>query len=145
MRKMILLGAILLPAALLFAQGSVEPLNVKPGQWEVTMTTTLNGMGTPRTHTYKSCVKKENLTKYPFNDSSRDCNYKVLKSTGKAMEVQGSCPGKEGVAEFHIQLDVLDSEHVKGTGDLSMNFNGQTMNGKYDGAGKWIGDTCTAD
>lgn len=101
-------------------------------------------MGAPRTQTYTSCVKKEDLTKYPFNDPDNNCKYSVLKSTGKAMDVQGTCSGREGVAEFQIRLDVLDAEHVKGTGELAMNFNGQSVKGKYDGAGKWIGETCAA-
>ena len=110
MRKVVLMAAIFLPATLLLAQGDVQPLAVKTGQWQVTLTTKFDAMGGPHTRTYKSCVKKENLTKYPFNDSGRDCKYNVLKSTGKAMDVEGTCPENEGVADFHIRLDVLDSD-----------------------------------
>jgi hypothetical protein len=36
----------------LLADSSVQPLNVKPGLWDVTMNVTLNGMGAPpRTNT----------------------------------------------------------------------------------------------
>jgi hypothetical protein len=52
---MVLLGAVLASATILLADSNVQPLNVKPGLWEVTMNITINGMGTsPRTNTYRS-------------------------------------------------------------------------------------------
>jgi hypothetical protein len=52
MRKMVLLGAVLASATILLADSSVQPLNVKPGLWDVTMNSTLNGTGAPpRTNT----------------------------------------------------------------------------------------------
>lgn len=145
MRKTILLLGILLPATLLLAQSDVKPLDVKTGQWQVTMTMTLNGMGTPRTNTYKSCVKKEELGKYPFTDPDKRCSYKVVSSTGKTMEAHGTCqPGSEGgKVDFDLRLDALDSENVKGTGQMTMNFNGQTMSGKYTATSKWLSATCS--
>ena len=43
MRKAVLFGAILLSATALLASGNYQPLNVKPGLWEVTRTTTASG------------------------------------------------------------------------------------------------------
>jgi hypothetical protein len=145
MRKMILLAAILLPATLLLAQSDLKPLDVKTGEWQVTMTMTLNGMGAPRTTTYRSCVKKEELGKYPFTDPDKRCSYKVVSSTGKTMEAHGTCrPGsEEGKVDFDLRLDALDSENVKGTGDMTMNFNGQTMTGKYAATAKWLNVACS--
>lgn len=146
MRKMILLLAILLPATLLLAQGDAKRFEIKTGQWQVNMTTTVNGMGTPHTSTYKSCIKKEDLGKYPFTDPDNKCIYKVVSSTGKTMEAHGSCePGNEGgKVDFDLRLDALDSENVKGTGDMTMSFNGQTMSGKYAATAKWLNATCSA-
>lgn len=145
MRKIILLAAILLPATILLAQGDVQPLDVKPGLWQVTMTTTFNGMGTPHTSTHKSCVKKEDLNKYPFTDPEHNCTYRVMSSTGKTMEAHGTCQpgGDAGKVDFDLRLDALDSENVKGTGDMSMNFNGQMVKGKYAATGKWLSGTCS--
>ncbi len=178
MRKMILLGAGPLSATVLLVASSLEPLNVKTGLWETTMTTTISGLppippdmqarlaqmppeqrakleamlktrygGTPQTRTYKSCVKKEDLDKYPFTDPDKKCTYSVLTSTGSKMDVRGTCmPGSEGAnVDFNLRLEALDSEHVKGTGQMAITSGGQTMNGNYIGTGKWIGASCPAE
>jgi Protein of unknown function (DUF3617) len=148
MRKMVLLGAVLASATILLADSSVQPLNVKPGLWEVTMNITINGMGTPpRTNTYRSCLKKEDLNKYPFSDPNKKCTYTVLSSTGSTMEARGTCaPGSEGAKiDFKLRLDALDSENVKGTGQMTMSAPGGSMNGNYAATAKWIGATCPAN
>ena len=148
MRKMVLLGAVLASATILLADSSVQPLNVKPGLWEVTMNITINGMGTPpRTNTYRSCLKKEDLNKYPFTDPEKKCTYTVLSSTGSTMDARGTCaPGSEGAKiDFKMRLDVVDSENVKGTGQMTMSGPGASMNGNYAATAKWIAATCPAN
>jgi hypothetical protein len=145
MRKMVLLGAVLASATILLADSSVQPLNVKPGLWEVTMNITINGMGAPsRTNVYRSCVKKEDLNKYPFSDPDKKCTYTVLSSTGSTMEARGTCaPGSEGAKiDFKLRLDALDSENVKGTGQMTMSAQGGTMNGNYAATAKWLSANC---
>ena len=88
MRKMILFGAVLASATMLLADSSVQPLNVKPGLWEVTMNMTIGGSRAPQTRTYRSCLKKEDLNKYPFVDPDKKCTYTVSSSTGSTMEAQ---------------------------------------------------------
>lgn len=178
MRKLTLLAAVLFSTTVLLAGGDVQPLNIKPGLWETTMTTTVSGLppmpadmesklaqlppeqrakieammknrygGTPQTRTYQSCVKKEDLNKYPFADPEKKCTYTVTTSTGSKMEVSGSClPGSEGMKfDFKVQLEATDSEHVKGTGQMVITGGGHSMNASYNGSGKWIGATCPAD
>jgi hypothetical protein len=143
MHKMMVLGLVCLAAIGLVAANNVQPLNVKTGLWQVTMTTTIQGMGTPRTHTYKSCVTKENLNQYPFADPDNSCNYQVQSSTGSHMDVSGSCVPKEGgKADFKITLDATDSENVQGTGQLTLAGPDGAMHGDYSGKGKWIGASC---
>jgi hypothetical protein len=145
MRKIILLASMILPATLLLAQGAVQPLDVKTGSWDVTMTTNIDGMNGPQSRTYRSCLRKEDLNKYPFTDSDRNCTYKVVTSTGKTMEAHGTCqPASEGMKiDFDLHLNVVDSGTVNGTGSMTMNLNGRTMNGKYSASAKWLSDTCT--
>lgn len=103
--------------------------------------------GAPQTNTYKSCVKKEDLNKYPFSDPQRKCTYNVADSTGSKMNVSGTCPpGSDGMkVDFKMQLEAVDSEHVKGTGQIVMTGGGRTTNANYSGMGKWLGATCPAD
>jgi hypothetical protein len=142
MRRMILLAAVLLSATVLLA-ATVEPLNVKPGLWQVTMTSRISGLRAPTVNTYKSCVKKEDLDKYPFTDPKAKCTWTVQSSTGSKMEATGTCvPEGMGKVDFSMNLEALDSENVKGTGQLTANAPGGVMNGNYSATAKWVGATC---
>ena len=146
MRKMIMLGAISFAVTLVVAADNIQPLNLKAGLWQVTTTMTIQGMGAPQTRTYKSCVTKENMNQYPFTDRENDCKYKVQSSTGSHMDVSGSCVYQGGEkADFKIQLDVIDSEHAQGSGQLTLAGPQGTMHGDYSGKGKWIAASCPAD
>ena len=156
--------------------GNIQPLNVKTGLWQTTMTSTFSGAppitpdmqarlaqmppeqrarmeamiknqfgGVPQTHTYKSCITKEDLNKYPFSDPKQHCNYEVLNSTGSQMNASGTCTEENGMkTDFKIRFDALDSEDVKGTGQIAISGGGHTMNGNYSGTGKWLSASCPA-
>jgi hypothetical protein len=146
MRRMMLLGAICFTTTALVAGNDVQPLNIKTGLWQVTMTNTIQGMGAPQTHTYKSCVTKENLHQYPFAEPENHCTYTVRSSTGSHMDVSGSClPEEGGKADFKIQLDAADSEDVTGTGQLTLAGPQGALHGDYAGKSKWLSATCPAD
>jgi len=142
MRKVILLAGISLAATVMLA-ADLQPLNVKPGLWQVTTTTTFQGMGAPMTQSYKSCITKENLNKYPFPDRDNECQYHVQSSTSTHMEVSGNCLYQKGEkADFKIQLNVRDSEDVTGSGQATVAGPSGAMHGDYSGKGKWIGASC---
>jgi len=144
MSKLIVPAAVLVWVTVLIAAG-LPPLNVKTGLWQVTMTSKISTLPAPNTSTYKSCVKKEDLDKYPFTDPSADCNWKVQNSTGSEMEATGVCkPQGLGNVNFNIKLVASDPENVKGTGQLSINGPAGVMNGTYSGTAKWIGAICPA-
>lgn len=99
MRRMFVLGALGLFATMLVAQTKMTPLNVKPGYWQNTMTSVVNGAlgippelaakwtpqqraayeaamkqqasGTPRTTTNKGCVTQKKLSTDPFSNMNR--------------------------------------------------------------------------
>jgi hypothetical protein len=143
MRKSLFLAAIISSSAVLLTAADPQPLNVKPGLWQVTMTSTIQGLPAPSTTTYKSCVKKEDLAKYPFTDRDDKCTWTVGNSTGGKMDAKGTCmPPGEGKVDFNIHLDALNTESVTGTGQLSMNGPSGAMNGTYAATAKWIGAAC---
>lgn len=142
MRNVILLAAISCVATGVFA-ADLQPLNVKTGLWQVTTTTTIQGMGTPLTQTYKSCVTDTN--KYPFPDRDNECQYKVQTSTSSHMEVSGDCTYEGGQkANFNIQLTVIDAEDVNGSGQATIAGPQANMHGQYTGKGKWLSASCPA-
>jgi len=144
MRSQLLFIAVLLSVTVVASP--LNPLNVKTGLWQVTMTSQINTLPKANTSTYKSCVKKEDLSKYPFTDPKANCTWTVVSSTGSQMEANGTCtPRGMGNVEFKINLVAVDSENVRGTGQLNMNGPAGTMSGTYSGSAKWIAAACPAD
>lgn len=167
MRRMILfLGVICLLAPVVLAGGKVQPFNVKPGLWQTTWNTVATGRppipegltpdqraryeammdkviaGMPKTSTYKSCVTKEQLN--PANQTNNKCTWTVLDSTASKLDIHGTCaPGKEGLKmDMTVQLEALDSENVKGTGQQVLTGGGNTLNSKFNVTSKWLGPAC---
>ncbi len=153
MRKTLFVSMVCLLASAAFTQdGKFEPLNIKPGQWQVTESYSATGLpaGMPaQTITYENCVTKKDLGTNPFSDPDEKCNWTVLTSTDSDMEVRGtSCAlgrNEEMKANVHLKLHVIDLEHVKGSGEWTANGNGESMSGNATGTGKWISTTCSAE
>jgi hypothetical protein len=143
MRKLMFVAGLLSATVLLAA--TLEPLNVKTGLWQVTLTSTISGLPAPTTSNYKTCVRKEDLDKYPFTDPKAKCTWTVVNSTGGTMDATGTCmPEGQGTINFKMRLDAIDSENVKGTGQLTANTPAGVMNGTYSATAKWAGATCPA-
>ncbi len=152
--------------AALFASSiaSAEPLNAKPGAWEMTVATTGAGSivppgalakmppeqralvekmmadrgGKPNTSVHKSCVKKEDLEHDRFaNDDDSGCTRKTVSRTASKIVVAMSCPGtppREGTFTFEAK----SPESVVGMIDQ------ETGSGKFhvDIKGRWLGASC---
>ena len=86
------------------------------------------------------------MNKYPFTDPDENCTWNVVSSTGSKMEADGTCtPEEMGKVGFKMRLEAVDSENIKGTGQLTANGPAGAMNGSYMGTAKWIGAACSAD
>lgn len=175
MRKLLLVVAIGLLACVVLAQNArFQPLNVKAGLWQVTVTTAFSGQlppemqarldqmtpqqrarieaqfgATPHTRTYKKCIKQEDVKRDPFSGRDEKCNWTVLNSTSSEMEVRGtSCDaGKNQGMDTDVTLKIhaLDSGNVKASVKGTATGNGQTMTVNGSYTGKWLGSTCSAD
>ena len=171
MKKMIVLSAVCLSAAVLLAQTQTDnkakeapptanaklaliPLNVKTGLWQITETVAWTGLPPQlagamdgRATKYESCVKAKNLSSNPWAEGSGDkCTWTALNSNGTDMGVQGkSCQfGKEYgmTADVEGKIHVIDSQDGTGSFDITLTGNGQTMKGHATYTGKWIGASC---
>ena len=133
-----------LSTATIIAAASLVPLGISIGAWQVTMTSSINGMP-PHTTSYTSCVRPGDLTKYPFTDPKANCTWNVVSSTGSTMQANGTCmPQNMGTVQFVMQLTAVDAQHVQGTGKVTANSPNGPMSGNYSGVGKWIGAQCPA-
>jgi Protein of unknown function (DUF3617) len=147
MKKRILIGAVLLPTAVALAGNAIQPLHIKTGLWQVTLTSKMSTLPTPNTSTYKTCVRKDDLTKYPFTDPEDKCTSRVLTSTGSKMEARGTCRPEGGGPkyDFSLRVEAPDAEHVEGKGQLAISGPGGTMHGNYSAKATRIGATCSSD
>jgi hypothetical protein len=128
--------------ATVIAAASLAPLGISIGAWQVTMTSSINGMP-PHTSTYTSCVRPSDLTKYPFNDPKANCTWNVVSSTSSTMQANGTCmPPNMGKMQFVMQLTAVDPQHVRGTGHLTADGPNGALTGDYSGSGKWAGAEC---
>jgi hypothetical protein len=146
-----------------------QPLNVKTGLWQNTMTTALAGdMVIPperlaklspeqrarveaamnarsgqgaRTTTYQSCLTKDELQKTPFSNK-KDCTETLVTSSKTQAEIKLVCTmeGIDGSAE--MQIHAISDESVSGSGHGTATMQGRTMNTSWKLTGKWIGESC---
>lgn len=167
MRKLFL-AIILLSAVSVWSADKLQPLNVKPGLWECTLTTVLSGqapiapemlsrlnpeqrarleeqmkagMGAHK-HVYKSCVTKEDLAKGEGFADKKECTQKVLKSTADELDLNVSCNEEGSQGKGTIHLMVVNPESVKGKGQMSISASGTTMNSDATFSSKWVGSAC---
>lgn len=158
---------VLVSAAGVCASSAVraEPLNARPGAWEMTITTSGAGNvippealakmpperramvekmmgeqgGKPNTSVRKSCVRKEDLDQDRFAQGGADsvCTRKTLSRTASKIVVAMSCPGTPP-REGTLTFEAKTPETVVGTIDQ------ETGSGKFhvDINGRWLSASC---
>lgn len=164
----ILVAMIVLSSAA-WAQKKFQPLNVKPGLWQSTSTITTSGQMpmpaeilsklTPeqrarfeqrmkadsapktRTTTARDCETKEQLEKAPFSDN-KECTQTLLTSTSSRAELSVVCHMGDVTSRGHMNIEALNSENVRGTGEMSATGEGHTFTSKVAFTGKWLGASC---
>ena len=158
-----------------FASGAAiaqfQTLNVKTGQWQMTVTSTVNATlppeaqaalarlppaqqealrsrfgGAPQTRTYNSCITPADLAKGPFQDPNQKCNWTIATSTASDLEMRATmCRTNDMIGDIDVKIHVIDSGNSTGTVQFNAAGNGQSVAGNSTLTGKWIGATCTAN
>ena len=164
------LGVIMLSSCAALAADKIQPLNVKLGLWETTMTTQMSGMppippealahmtpeqraqmeaamgaqgGQPKTHTTKSCMTKEKLEEgTTFGEDRPNCKRNVVSSTGSKAEVHMECADKDMKTDATVRIEALNPANVKGSMQMESSGGGHTMNMNSNFTSKWIGADC---
>jgi len=157
--------AALACAALLLA----DTLNVKPGQWEATVTVQTSGLPpipqevldkmtpeqrqmmeqrmkgnqTPRTTTSKSCITKEQIEKgFDVGENDKSCTRTVISSSSSKQEIKIECNRENNKTTGTVRIEAASSESVKGSMQMSMSSGGRSMNMNSTFTSKRLGPTC---
>ena len=147
----------------------VQPLNVKPGLWETTVTHKVAGeMPIPpgmldklsaeqrarleqrmksnpggSTSTSKSCVTKEDLEKSPnFGEGKGECTYTIQTSTSTEAKGKYSCVTEGMNATGALDIIAVDQENVKGTSHGTVSGSGHDMQFDSSFTSKWVSANC---
>ena len=166
MRMKILLGVLLVCAVGGVAAHSLEPLHIKTGLWEVTIT--MNGtLPIPPEalakmppeqrakleerlkaqlggeNTYKECLTKEKLEKNMMFEKDREgCTRTVGTATGSKVDVRMTCDKKGNKIDIAMLIEALNPETVKGTTHITSNGGTAAFNMNSTFNGKWVGASC---
>ena len=166
------LACVLLTASGLWAADSFTPLNVKPGQWEASITTETSGLppippealarltpeqraqmeavmkgrsGQPRTTVSKSCVQPDDI-KNPlaFANEQRTCKPTIVSSSSTKEEIRVDCAEpNQPKTSGTIKVEAVSSELIKISMQMTSSDGNRTMNFSMNGTSKWLGPACT--
>ena len=166
------LGACAVVAAAVWAAQGGTPLDIKPGQWETTVTTSRSGApplppevlaripaeqraqmeermkaraaAGPQTHVTKTCITKEDLAKsFGAFNSNPNCKNTLLSSTPKSADFKVECNIQGMVTTGTGHVEAPDSEHTTGKTKMTMAAGGQTSTSEITFSSKWLGAVCT--
>ena len=147
----------------------LQPLNVKPGLWETTVTRKMAGeMPIPpgmldklspeqrarleqrmksnsgaSTSTSKSCVTKEDLEKSPdFGQGKGECTYTIQTSTSTEAKGKYRCTTEGMNASGALDIVAVNQENVKGTSHGTMSGGGHDLQFDSSFTSKWVSANC---
>lgn len=146
-----------------------QPLDVRAGLWENTLTTTMGGNNlvpanvlsrlSPErrakmeaamreraaagghTTKYQSCITAKELKEAPFADQ-QNCTSTLLRSTSSEIKLNLACTMQDIEGKGTLDIQATSSTSVEGTGSGSATANGQTMTTSYLFQGHWVKSDC---
>jgi hypothetical protein len=134
--KSILLGILFLCAAVC-AFGQTLP--IKEGLWE---STAYNDDGTPSVRIL-NCVTQKNFAEMLTKASSHPgCKVTSQNITDHGMTVDISCSNQHVQTSVHQVLELVDSEHTRGTTTMKMVNNGKSSESTTKSSGHFVKSDC---
>ncbi|MBZ5575409.1 MAG: DUF3617 domain-containing protein [Acidobacteriia bacterium] len=172
MKTVVLAGLCFLLPLASWSADDYKPLNVKTGLWESTVNTQVSGAlpvpaevlsrltpeqcarmeaamknqeaRGPRATSTKSCVTPEDLNKPLTFDAEQknNCKGTLLRSSSGEQQIREECTQQNMQITAMVHVEAVDSEHVKGTMDMTASGGGNQMNSKGTFTARWIGSDC---
>jgi Protein of unknown function (DUF3617) len=162
------LGLALASGTLIWA-ADFHPLDVKPGEWQSTMTMATSGLPSippealarlppeqrakyedrikGRPVTSVSCVKKEKLEKpFLWGHENKSCTHSIVTSTSSMQEIHVECSREKSKSSGTVRIEAMNSENIKGSIQMTSTTTGEkTMNLNSSFTAKWVGPTCSKE
>jgi hypothetical protein len=169
-----LTGLALLVWSSLCSAADFQPLAVKSGQWESTLSGSSSGQpplpddllrrltpeqraqveaalqakgtGGLKTTVNRSCLTKDKLDK-PFDlgdENTKSCTRTLVASSGNRQEIRLDCDRQGMKATGTVKVEAMNSENLKGSMQITVTNHDRTMNMNYTFSSKWIGPACAA-
>jgi hypothetical protein len=165
------IGSTMLFCAAVLSAADFRPLDVKTGQWETTVSGQTTGMPpipdsvlnqlTPeqrakmqaaiqansgaKSTVSKHCMTQQDLQK-GFNlqdEANKACSRVAVTSTSSKEEIRMDCTAGGAKTTGVVKLEAVDSEHVRGSMQMTSSNDGRSMNMNFTFASKWVGPACT--
>lgn len=146
-----------------------QPLNVKPGLWDRTLTfkrsgkmpipagmldnltpeqrarleARMNASSSAEANTLreKTCITRQELEE-PINFTDQECSWTILESTGQRARGNVSCKAAGITMTGTGDFEALDQEHMRGTAHMTSTGGGNRMTYDATFSSKWLKSSC---
>ncbi|MGK2286038.1 DUF3617 domain-containing protein [Pedomonas sp. V897] len=134
------------------SKAAAPAFTVKPGLWEMRVTSKMAGAGLPaglgaNTMNFKVCITPddakaswEDMVKH-LNAMKDECTVSDLQESGGTYSFRTKCKsGMAGTMKGTIKYTTMEQ-----SGEMSTGAGGQAMAFTYNNAARWVADVCPAD
>ncbi len=166
------LGIVPLVAANLWAADHVQPLDIKPGLWEIALTVKTTGLPplppevaakltveqraqidakakkiaaeAPRTTVKKSCLEAKELEQ-PITllfGDEQGCRQTVTSSTRSRLDIRVECGSGTELGGGTVLIDVVDPKSAKVSSEWSASDGARTLKMSSTAKLKWLAESC---
>ena len=167
----VMLASIVLAGAI--SNAAAEPLDIKPGAWQMTVKGEMHGMppipeeqlknlspqqraaienmmaesAKPHTREITQCITQEDLNKsenlFNSDQPGMSCNNKLSKHSSNSMTGTIDCTKDGTRATGDFSYEAKDREHVTGKVSMTITNGKNTMTTTGTMDGHWLGAECT--
>lgn len=118
-----------------------DGIPVEPGLWSVTTTVNMPMLPSPQTTTLEECFTEDmiDMDDMATEDLDPNCAFSQGQVDGSTMEWTIDCPLEGGTMQAEWSA-TSSGDSVEGTGNMTMDMAGQTMNMTMSWTGKRIGE-----
>jgi hypothetical protein len=119
-----------------------QPLNIRPGGWDITMSVAING-GAPKVSPIKSCVTKEDLERDQAFQKDEDCSYKI--SARSPTRFAGAVTCKNDSMQTRGEFEVVAASPetiVMKTSTKGSSAKGGSVDARMEMKGRWASASC---